>query len=63
MPWWNPAWVSMVMAAYAVGANAPFIIIQRYNRGRLARLAHRQGTRTTGGIQPTPRCPSQKVAL
>ena len=62
MPWWNPAWVSIVMAVYAVGANAPFIIIQRYNRGRLARLAHRQGTRTIGSVELARVAPSQKVA-
>ena len=41
MPWWNPAWVTAVMVSYAVVANGPFIVIQRYNRARLARVAAR----------------------
>lgn len=38
MPIWSPAWVTGVMAAYAVAANAPCIVIQRYNRARARRL-------------------------
>lgn len=57
MPWWGPGWVAVVMAVYAVGANAPCIIIQRYNRGRLAQLIdHRAGPATVtvraGSAQP-----------
>lgn len=29
---WNPLWASAVMTLYAVGANVPCIITQRYNR-------------------------------
>ena len=29
---WNPPWASCVMLAYAVGANLPCILAQRYNR-------------------------------
>lgn len=35
---WNPPWACWVMAGYAVIANAPCIIAQRYNRHILIRL-------------------------
>jgi glycosyl-4,4'-diaponeurosporenoate acyltransferase len=38
MPLWNPAWLSAVMAGYAIAANAPCVITQRYNRARVGRL-------------------------
>jgi glycosyl-4,4'-diaponeurosporenoate acyltransferase len=38
MPLWNPAWVTAVMAAYAIAANGPCVIVQRYNRARIGRL-------------------------
>ncbi len=42
---WNPARLVGAMAAYAVVANAPCLIVQRYNRGRLLRvLTRRQRT-------------------
>ena len=48
MPIWSPAWVTAVMAAYAVAANAPCIVIQRYNRARARRLLDgRAATRRT----------------
>ena len=48
MPIWSPAWVTAVMAAYAVAANAPCIVIQRYNRARVRRsLDRRAVTRRT----------------
>jgi glycosyl-4,4'-diaponeurosporenoate acyltransferase len=34
---WNPAWAGWVMVGYAVLANVPCIIVQRYNRARLLR--------------------------
>lgn len=34
----NPAWAGWVMVGYAILFNAPFIIVQRYNRLRLERL-------------------------
>lgn len=53
MPFWGPGWVGATMAVYAVCANLPCIIIQRYNRGRLARLvadrAGRGRPRSSGG--------------
>ncbi len=35
---WNPWWVGWLMVAYAVAANLPCIVTQRYNRIRLMRL-------------------------
>jgi glycosyl-4,4'-diaponeurosporenoate acyltransferase len=39
---WNPWWADAVMVAYALVANLPCILVQRYNRGRLSRLLRRQ---------------------
>jgi glycosyl-4,4'-diaponeurosporenoate acyltransferase len=39
---WNPAWLVGVMVAYAVVANAPCLMVQRYNRGRLLRVLTRR---------------------
>lgn len=38
---WNPAWAAWVNVAYALLANVPFIVTQRYNRGRLERIQRR----------------------
>lgn len=35
---WNPWWIGWCMVAYALVANLPFIVAQRYNRPRLERL-------------------------
>ncbi len=32
---WNPVWAGWIMIIYALIANLPFIIVQRYNRGRI----------------------------
>ena len=32
---WNPVWAGWINLAYALFANIPFIITQRYNRGRI----------------------------
>lgn len=45
MPAWNPAWLVAVMVAYAVLANAPCVVIQRYNRARLQRVLTRSAAR------------------
>jgi glycosyl-4,4'-diaponeurosporenoate acyltransferase len=47
---WNPAWLVGAMAAYAVVANAPCLIVQRYNRGRLLRVLTRRH-RTSDGAR------------
>jgi len=36
---WNPTWARMVMVAYALAANLPCILAQRYNRIALGRIA------------------------
>lgn len=41
--WWNPAPLFTAMTAYALVANLPFVAIQRYNRGRVARILRRAG--------------------
>jgi glycosyl-4,4'-diaponeurosporenoate acyltransferase len=40
-PFWNPAWLLGVMAIYALAANMPCILVQRYNRARIERALHR----------------------
>lgn len=35
---WNPPWAGWFMVLYAVLANIPFILIQRYNRPRIERV-------------------------
>jgi glycosyl-4,4'-diaponeurosporenoate acyltransferase len=41
---WNPPLVGAFMVVYAVLANLPFIVVQRYNRVRLQRVLDRQVT-------------------
>ena len=45
---WNPWWGDLILVAYAVGANVPCILAQRYNRIRLRRLL----ARTASGTRP-----------
>lgn len=35
---WMPWWLATVMGAYAVVANVPCLLVQRYNRARLQRI-------------------------
>jgi glycosyl-4,4'-diaponeurosporenoate acyltransferase len=35
---WNPGWADLVIAGYALAANLPCILVQRYNRQRLSRV-------------------------
>lgn len=35
---WNPIWAGLIMIVYALIANVPFIMAQRFNRPRLERL-------------------------
>lgn len=39
---WNDAWVAPVMVLYAVAANGPCLVVQRYNRARLQRVLDRR---------------------
>jgi glycosyl-4,4'-diaponeurosporenoate acyltransferase len=38
---WNPQWLAWCMVVYAILANLPCIIVQRYNRLRMARVLAR----------------------
>jgi glycosyl-4,4'-diaponeurosporenoate acyltransferase len=37
-PAWNPWPITAVMMVYAVAANLPCLLVQRYNRARIARM-------------------------
>lgn len=39
---WNPAWMGWAMVIYALGFNLPIIMLQRYNRPRLERIAKKK---------------------
>lgn len=39
---WNPLWADALMVVYALTANLPCILVQRYNRVRLGGLLVRQ---------------------
>lgn len=42
---WNTVPVTMVMVAYGIVVNSPFIAIQRYNRLRVVRISARRAAR------------------
>lgn len=42
---WNPLWADAVMVAYALAANLPCILVQRYNRLRTRRVVARRTRR------------------
>lgn len=44
---WNPWFLTIAMVVYAVAANAPCLMIQRYNRARVARIAGLVAARRT----------------
>lgn len=39
---WNPWWGDLIIVAYALAANLPCILVQRYNRARFVRLLARE---------------------
>ncbi len=39
---WNDGWVAPLMVLYAVAANGPCLVVQRYNQARLQRVLARQ---------------------
>jgi len=39
---WNPPWARIVMMVYAIAANLPCILVQRYNREAMRRLLMRR---------------------
>jgi len=59
-PWfalWNPAWLAIVMVAYAVTANLPCIVSLRSNRLRIVHLLARRTARLgrgTGSASTAP---------
>jgi glycosyl-4,4'-diaponeurosporenoate acyltransferase len=38
---WNPWYVGVIMVGYGLATNLPFIVVQRYNRPRVAAAYHR----------------------
>jgi glycosyl-4,4'-diaponeurosporenoate acyltransferase len=40
---WNPWWLALAMVGYALAANLPCLLTQRYNRARLMRMLARRG--------------------
>ncbi|MFC7489863.1 MULTISPECIES: hypothetical protein [unclassified Knoellia] len=50
---WNPPLASVLLVAYGVLVNLPFILIQRYNRLRIDALLIRRRRRPAGGPDPT----------
>jgi glycosyl-4,4'-diaponeurosporenoate acyltransferase len=46
---WNPPWAGWIMVAYAIAANLPCILVQRYNRARLARAAKQRAISPAAG--------------
>ncbi|MFM7063635.1 MAG: hypothetical protein ACKO04_09120 [Actinomycetes bacterium] len=44
---WCPPALGVIMVAFGVGAHAPFICIQRYNRARIERTLRRRRHRAT----------------
>lgn len=46
---WNPPGGAAAMVAYGAVVNAPFIVIQRYNRGRLLRVLERSSAAAEAG--------------
>jgi glycosyl-4,4'-diaponeurosporenoate acyltransferase len=39
---WNWWWVELLMVVYALAANVPCLVVQRYSRSRLTRLLRAQ---------------------
>ncbi|MBD3418635.1 MAG: glycosyl-4,4'-diaponeurosporenoate acyltransferase [Chitinivibrionales bacterium] len=55
---WNPAWAGWINVAYAVAANAPCIIVQRYNRPVLQRiLVHKLSRKSRNQSTPQDHLP------
>ncbi len=44
---WNPWFLTVAMVVYALVANLPCLMIQRYNRARITRIAERVTVRST----------------
>lgn len=59
---WNPPWAGVAMIGYALLANAPCILAQRYNRHRLRRLLAQRGDRPASSLPALPRPVMSPVA-
>jgi glycosyl-4,4'-diaponeurosporenoate acyltransferase len=58
---WNPPMGAAAMIAYGIGVNAPFVVVQRYNRARAARVLRRAAERSSaGGIAVERPSPSRR---
>lgn len=53
---WNPPWAGGVMIAYALVANLPCILVQRYNRARLIHLQKMDAVKPRIEQPATPAC-------
>jgi glycosyl-4,4'-diaponeurosporenoate acyltransferase len=49
---WNPPGVALLMVAYGLAVNLPFIAVQRYNRLRVERVLRRRSARASGSTPP-----------
>jgi glycosyl-4,4'-diaponeurosporenoate acyltransferase len=57
---WNPWYLTVAMVLYAVVANVPCLVVQRYNRARIARLPSR--TRAAGDLVERRTAPAEGPA-
>jgi glycosyl-4,4'-diaponeurosporenoate acyltransferase len=48
---WNPWWGDLIIVGYAVAANLPCILVQRYNRERFRRLLSRRAEGTDARVR------------
>jgi glycosyl-4,4'-diaponeurosporenoate acyltransferase len=55
---WNPWYLALVMVTYGIVANLPCLVIQRYNRARITRIADRAATRRTRPDRGDGRAPT-----
>ncbi len=51
---WNPPWLALVMNGYAIAANVPCLVVQRYNRARLIRVLARVRCRRASTSSDAP---------
>jgi len=54
---WNPPVLLLAMVAYAVVANLPCLLVQRYNRGRLLRTIARRTALPVSAVRGADRAP------
>ncbi|MDN5314117.1 MAG: glycosyl-4,4-diaponeurosporenoate acyltransferase [Clostridiales bacterium] len=51
---WNPPWAGVFIIFYAIAANIPCVIAQRYNRPRFVRAASRLRNSSSSTASPQP---------